>query len=77
MTASANASGDDVSKGLPKRKARVRTPHGTGKVVDLLPLKGSVIVQIEDRRLEVSAEEIEVLPKTQPAPKSNPRKKKE
>jgi cell fate regulator YaaT (PSP1 superfamily) len=44
---------------MPRRKKHVRTPHGEGKVVDLLPLKGTVVVQIEDRRVEVPAEEVE------------------
>jgi cell fate regulator YaaT (PSP1 superfamily) len=44
---------------MPRRKKRVRTPHGEGKVVDLLPLKGIVVVQIEDRRVEVPAEDVE------------------
>ena len=44
---------------MPRRKKRVRTPHGEGRVVDLLPLKGTVVVQIEDRRVEVPAEEVE------------------
>lgn len=52
----------EASKDLPRRKARVRTPYGTGKVVDLLPLKGMVVVQIEDRRIEVPADEVEVIP---------------
>jgi cell fate regulator YaaT (PSP1 superfamily) len=46
-------------KMMPRRKKRVRTPHGEGRVVDLLPLKGIVVVQIEDRRVEVPAEEVE------------------
>jgi cell fate regulator YaaT (PSP1 superfamily) len=44
---------------MPRRKKRVRTAHGEGKVVGLLPLKGIVIVQVEDRRLEVPVEELE------------------
>jgi len=44
---------------MPRRKRRVRTPYGEGKVVDLLPLKGVVVVQVEDRRLKVPVEEIE------------------
>ncbi|MBN1812050.1 MAG: stage 0 sporulation family protein [Anaerolineae bacterium] len=44
---------------MPRRKKLVRTPHGEGRVVDLLPLKGTVVVQIEDRRIEVPAEEVE------------------
>jgi cell fate regulator YaaT (PSP1 superfamily) len=46
---------------MPRRKKRVLTPHGEGKVVDLLPLKGMVVVQVEDRRLEVPAEEVELI----------------
>jgi hypothetical protein len=34
-----------------------------GKVVDLAPLKGTVIVQIEEQRVEVPASEVEVIPK--------------
>ena len=44
---------------MPRRKKCVRTPYGEGKVVDLLPLKGMVVVRVEDRRLEVPVEEIE------------------
>jgi cell fate regulator YaaT (PSP1 superfamily) len=44
---------------MPRRKKRVRTPQGEGKVIDLLPLKGAVVVQIEDRRIEVPVEEVE------------------
>ena len=47
---------------MPRRKKRVRTPYGEGKVVDLLPLKGTVVVQVEDRRLEVPVEEVELIP---------------
>jgi cell fate regulator YaaT (PSP1 superfamily) len=46
---------------MPRRKKRVRTPHGEGRVVDLLPLKRMVVVQIEDRRLEVPVEEVELI----------------
>jgi cell fate regulator YaaT (PSP1 superfamily) len=56
----------EESKGLPRLKARVNTPYGVGKVVDLLPLKRAVIVQIEDWRVEVAADQIEVLPKEGP-----------
>ena len=44
---------------MPRRKKRVRTPYGEGRVVDLLPLKGMVVVKVEDRRLEVPVEEVE------------------
>lgn len=52
---------EDACKLLPRRKKRVRTPFGEGKVVDLLPLKGVVVVQLEDRRLEISADEVELI----------------
>ncbi|MDY7078732.1 MAG: regulatory iron-sulfur-containing complex subunit RicT [Chloroflexota bacterium] len=51
----------EASKAMPRRKKRVRTPYGEGKVVDLLPLKGQVVVQVEDRRLEVPAEDVELI----------------
>jgi len=53
----------EASQSLPKRKANVSTPHGVGRVIDLLPLKGTIIVQIEDRRIEVPADEVKVVPK--------------
>lgn len=46
---------------MPRRKKRVRTPYGEGKVVDLLPMKGVVVVQLEDRRVEVKVEDVEVI----------------
>lgn len=54
----------EACKMMPRRKKLVHTPHGDGKVVDLLPLKGVVVVQIEDRRVEVPAENIEVIQKS-------------
>lgn len=56
----------EALQGLPKLKSMVRTPRGVGKVVDLAPLKRTVIVQIEDQRVEVPADEVEVLPKDFP-----------
>jgi cell fate regulator YaaT (PSP1 superfamily) len=50
---------EEACRMMPRRKKSVRTPYGEGKVVDLLPLKGAVVVQIEDRRLEVSLEDVE------------------
>lgn len=44
---------------LPRRKKRVKTPYGEGTVIDLVPLKDAVIVSIEDRRVELPAEEVE------------------
>ena len=51
----------DACRVMPRRKKRVRTPHGEGKVVDLLPLKGVVVVQVEDRRVEVAVEDVELI----------------
>lgn len=53
----------EASKGMPRRKKYVQTPYGKGKVIDLLPLRQAVVVQIEDRRVEVPADEVEVIPR--------------
>jgi len=52
---------EEASRSMPRRKKRVRTPAGDGRVVDLLPLKGVVVVQIGDRRVEVDAEDLELI----------------
>ena len=44
---------------LPRRKTRVKTPYGEGSVIDLVPLKHAVVVRIEDRRVELSVDEVE------------------
>jgi cell fate regulator YaaT (PSP1 superfamily) len=50
----------EARKQLPKRKKKVVTPRGVGKVVDVLPLKQAVIVQLEDdRRAEFLQHEIQ------------------
>ncbi|MEJ2010782.1 MAG: regulatory iron-sulfur-containing complex subunit RicT [Anaerolineales bacterium] len=50
----------EARKQLPKRKKKVVTPRGVGKVVDVLPLKQAVIVQLEDdRRAEFLKHEIQ------------------
>jgi len=50
----------EARKKLPKRKKKVVTPRGVGKVVDVLPLKHAVIVQLEDdRRAEFYQHEIQ------------------
>jgi cell fate regulator YaaT (PSP1 superfamily) len=38
----------DARKKLPKRKKRVNTPFGEGRVVDIYPLKESVIVELDN-----------------------------
>lgn len=52
---------EEACKMMPRRKKRVRTAYGEGKVVGLLPLKGIVVVQVEDQRLEVPVEEVELV----------------
>jgi cell fate regulator YaaT (PSP1 superfamily) len=52
---------EEACKMMPRRKKRVLTPHGEGRVVDLLPLKGIVVVQVEDRRVEVPVEDVELI----------------
>lgn len=50
----------EARKKLPKRKKKVVTPRGVGKVIDVLPLKQAVIVQLEDdRRAEFYQHEIQ------------------
>jgi cell fate regulator YaaT (PSP1 superfamily) len=50
----------EARKTLPKRKKKVVTPMGVGKVMDVLALKDSVIVKLEDdRRVEFQSDEIE------------------
>jgi cell fate regulator YaaT (PSP1 superfamily) len=51
----------EATKRLPRRKKRVQTPHGEGRVIDLLPLRDLVVVQVGDRRVEVPVEDVEVL----------------
>ncbi len=43
---------------LPQRKKHVQTPYGKGKVVDLLPLQETVVVKVENRRMELPVDEI-------------------
>lgn len=44
----------EARKNLPKRNKRVVTPQGEGKVVDVYPLKGTVIVELDNgARVEV------------------------
>jgi cell fate regulator YaaT (PSP1 superfamily) len=38
----------EARKQLPKRNKRVITPNGVGKVIDILPLKGSVVVELDN-----------------------------
>ncbi|MBW8012159.1 MAG: stage 0 sporulation protein [Chloroflexi bacterium] len=51
----------EARKTLPKRKKRVITPAGEGKVIDVLPLKQAVVVRLteDNTRVEYSIEDIE------------------
>lgn len=50
----------EARKQLPKRKKKVVTPRGVGKVVDVIPLKKAVLVLLEDdRRVEFYLHEIQ------------------
>ncbi len=51
----------EASQKMPRRKKRVLTPHGEGRVIDLLPLKGMVVVQVEDCRIEVPVDDVELV----------------
>jgi len=48
----------EARKTLPKIKKRVGTPKGEGKVIDLNPMKQTVIVITEEGRFEFTKEEI-------------------
>lgn len=50
----------EARKQLPKRNKRVHTPEGEGKVIDIFPLKQSVLVELEaGKQQEFSHEEIQ------------------
>lgn len=48
----------EARKRLPRRGKRIGTPKGTGKVIDVLPLKDAVLVRIDDERVEVHREDL-------------------
>jgi cell fate regulator YaaT (PSP1 superfamily) len=48
----------EARKHLPKRKKRIGTPYGEGRVIDVLPMSDSVVVLIDDTRYTVKREEI-------------------
>jgi len=45
-------------KALPARNKEVGTPHGRGRVVDILPLKDSAVVLVGEQTFEVHREQI-------------------
>ncbi len=56
----------EARKQLPKRGKRVLTPNGEGKVIDVYPLKGSVIVEMADEiRREFSNKDLQPIDELQ------------
>jgi cell fate regulator YaaT (PSP1 superfamily) len=50
----------EARKGLPKRNKRVVTPMGQGKVLDVVALKGTIIVLLEDgNRAEFPSQDVQ------------------
>jgi cell fate regulator YaaT (PSP1 superfamily) len=45
-------------KSLPSRNKEIGTPHGRGTVIDVLPLKESVLVQVGEQQFEVHRDQI-------------------
>lgn len=51
----------EAKKQLPKRGKRIGTPHGEGKVVDVRPMRDSVLVDVDGEFVEVFRHEFEPL----------------
>jgi len=51
----------EARKALPRRGKEVGTPHGSGTVVDLLPLKEAALVQVGEATFVVHREDIQPL----------------
>ena len=52
----------DARSKLPKRNKRVRTPQGEGKVVDIIPLRGAVLVDLPEVGVrEFPGEEVQIV----------------
>lgn len=62
----------ECRKKLPKKNKHVMTPHGEGKVVEVYPLRESVLVDIPDNgRHEFTKEQIEII---ETVPENKPKK---
>lgn len=48
----------EARKQLPKRNKEVGTPHGNGKVIDVMPLKDAVLVLVGETMHEVKREDL-------------------
>jgi len=55
----------EARKTLPKRNKRVMTPKGEGKVLDVNPLKQTVLVQLADMRHEFPKDDLQPLEELQ------------
>jgi cell fate regulator YaaT (PSP1 superfamily) len=55
----------EARKTLPKRNKRVLTPKGEGKVLDVNPLKQTVLVQLADMRHEFNKDDLQPLEELQ------------
>ncbi len=55
----------EARKTLPKRNKRVLTPKGEGKVLDVNPLKQTLLVQLEDMRHEFHKDDLQPLEELQ------------
>lgn len=51
----------EAKKRLPKKGKKIGTPHGEGKVRDVLAMRDAVVVEIAGERYEVEREQIEPL----------------
>jgi hypothetical protein len=71
----------ELKKQLPKKKAKVKTKYGEGKVVDTQILTQLVIVELKDaQKIAVALEELEVISTPAPTKKkrdSSPKDKKQ
>jgi cell fate regulator YaaT (PSP1 superfamily) len=66
----------DLKKKLPKKKARVKTEQGRGRVVDTQILTQLVMVEYENgERKAVGVDEIEIIPASAQDRKPNPDRK--
>jgi hypothetical protein len=45
-------------KSLPARNKEIGTPHGKGTVMDILPLKDAVLVQVGEQQFEIHRDQI-------------------
>jgi hypothetical protein len=48
-------------KSLPSRNKEIGTPHGKGVVIDVLPIKDSVMVQVGEQQFQVHRDQIQPL----------------